>query len=80
MPARSAPRPARTAPRGLPGPTDAAPGRTRRLGRVVRLEASRVKKGGLSGPDTSKATASQDVSRGVGRRRSAWTRAFRGAS
>ena len=30
--------------------------------------ASRVKKGGLSGPDTSKATASQDVSRGVGRR------------
>ena len=29
--------------------------------------ASRVKKGGLSGPDTSKATASQDVSRGVGR-------------
>ena len=28
--------------------------------------ASRVKKGGLSGPDTSNATASQDESRGVG--------------
>ena len=29
--------------------------------------ASLVKNGGLSGPDTSSATASQDVSRGVGR-------------